>query len=130
MGWLSRVSHDTILENAVKRCVMSEVMYSGENPGQVTIREGKERRPLNPRFDLRQQSLAHFGWGKDEKGSIQLSLALLADALGSDERALALHHSFRSRVVATFPARWTITRSRIQTHARRLEYQAMNDLLA
>src|SRR5208282_3081982 len=31
---------------------MAESFYCGEGPGQVTVREGGEKRPLDPRLDL------------------------------------------------------------------------------
>jgi hypothetical protein len=100
----------------------AETFYSGVRPGQVMAREGSTRRPLNPRFDLRKHSSTRFGWGKGEVGPAQLSLALLADALGNDARALQLHQRFNHRVVTMLPERWTITRSRILAYADMIEH--------
>jgi Family of unknown function (DUF6166) len=102
----------------------AEVFYCGETAGRVTVRSGKKRRPLDPRFDLRKHSLAGFAWGNADAGPAQLSLALLADTLHNDARALKLHHHFSRRVVTIFPERWTITRSRILAHVELIDQQA------
>ena len=62
---------------------------------------------------------------KGDSVSAQLSLALLADALHDDARALKLHHRFNRRVVTLLPARWTITRSRILDYADLIEHLAV-----
>lgn len=102
---------------------MAERFYCGEAPGKVTVREGAERWPLDPRIDLRKHS-AGFAWaGADGNAgpALQFALALLADALQNDARALRVHHDFNSRVVPLFPKRWTITRSRIVAYVDRIE---------
>lgn len=105
---------------------MAERLYSGEPVGTVMVREGGETHPLDPRFDLRYHA-ARFSWGSVGAGAAQLALALLADATGDEDRALALHHRFENRVVAIFPERWTITRSRILAHAEMLEFLDQSD---
>jgi hypothetical protein len=107
---------------------MSERLYSGEQPGRVTVREGDGyRRSLDPRLDLCNHS-SGFGWGTSgEVGPEQLSVALLADALHDDARALKLLERFRKRVITLLPPRWTITRSRIRAHADRIEMRTWID---
>lgn len=56
-------------------------------------------RPLDPRFDLRRHADG-FGWGYAGSGPAQLGLALLADALGDDERAMLHYQQFKFRQVA------------------------------
>ena len=46
--------------------------------------------PLDPRFDIRRFSPAGFEWTYIGDGPRQLALALLADHLGDESRALAL----------------------------------------
>lgn len=103
---------------------MTERFYRGEAQGEVTVREGAKRRPLDPRFDLRRHSSIGFAWGGIDGGAgpaQQLALALLADALQNDTRASRVHHDFNTRVVPLFPKRWTITRSRILAYVDRIE---------
>lgn len=103
---------------------MAEMFYSGEQAGQVTVRKGETKRLLDPRFDLHKYSPPAFAWGKGDIVSAQLSLALLADALLDDARALQLHHHFNRRVVPLLPVRWTLTRSRILDYAEMIEHTA------
>ncbi len=56
-------------------------------------------RPLDPRFDLRRHADG-FGWGYAGSGPAQLGLALLADALGDDERAMLSYQMFKFKQVA------------------------------
>ena len=110
---------------------MAERYYSGDAFGQVSVREGftaadgSNRAKLRPRHDLHRYPAANFSWGSDSPGQLQLSLALLADALGDDERALKFHQDFSRRVVSIFPDRWTITRARIVAHANTIEFQQL-----
>ena len=55
--------------------------------------------PLDPRFDLRRHGDG-FNFGHAGSGPAQLSLALLADALGDDERAIRNYQDFKRRHVA------------------------------
>ena len=103
---------------------MAEIFYAGEPDGRVTVRERDTKRPLDPRFDLCKYSPPGFTWGDGKSVSAQLSLALLADALDNDARALRLHHRFNRRVVTMLPARWTMTRSRIVDYADLLGHPA------
>jgi Family of unknown function (DUF6166) len=101
---------------------MAERFYCGQAPRQVIFREGAQRQPLDPRFDLRKLSSTGFAWGTGSAGPTQqLALALLADALGNDARALDVHQDFSRRVIPLFPGRWTITRSRILAYVDRIE---------
>lgn len=103
---------------------MAEIIYSGEQSGRVTVRQGETKRPLDPRFDLHKHSPDGFAWDKGDAGPAQLALALLADALQNDARALQLHHRFNRRVVAILPKRWTITRSRVLAYVNMIEQKA------
>lgn len=92
---------------------MSEIFYSGERASHVTAREGNSKRLLDLRFNLQ----PFFAEVVLEKGLAEpelLSLALLADALQDDARALKLHNRFAKRVVMMLPTRWTMSRSRIR----------------
>lgn len=60
-------------------------------------------RYLNPRTDLLNHSPTGFAWGYEGSGPAQLSLALLADALGDAERALSLYQTFKRELIARIP---------------------------
>jgi hypothetical protein len=72
---------------------------------EVTV----DGRPLDPRFDLKRRSPAGFEWSYEGNGPAQLALALLADHLGDDARALALYEPFMRAVVAELDNSWELT---------------------
>ena len=73
---------------------------------EVTV----DDRPLNPRLDLWNHSPTGFEWGYGGSGPSQLALALLADCLNDDQRALALYQDFKWKVTAGLPREgWTLT---------------------
>jgi hypothetical protein len=55
---------------------------------------------LDPRLDLRHHRQEGFSWGCCGSGSAQLSIALLADALGNDRKALDYYQEFKRRIIA------------------------------
>ena len=64
--------------------------------GVVTFMEDtRAARPLPMRLDLWNHSPTGFEWGYGGSGPAQLALALLAHALGDDERASRLHQKFK-----------------------------------
>jgi hypothetical protein len=54
---------------------------------------------LKLRLDLASHSPTGFEWGYGGSGPAQLALAILADALGDDKAALALHQAFKFKVI-------------------------------
>lgn len=74
------------------------------------VREDGFCTPLNPRFDLRNHSPTGFQWGYGGSGPAQLALALLADYLKDDARALQLYQDFKWSVIAVLPQNnaWTL----------------------
>lgn len=72
---------------------------------EVTV----DGQPLDPRFDLWEHSPTGFEWGYSGSGPAQLALALLADHLGDDERAIALHQDLKRAVVTKLPHSWRLT---------------------
>jgi hypothetical protein len=72
---------------------------------EVTV----DGRALDPRFDLKRLSPAGFEWTYEGNGPAQLALALLADHLGDDARALALYQPFMRTVVADLDNSWELT---------------------
>lgn len=90
---------------------MSERFYSGRED-RVVVREGEQSRPLDLRLDLNPEGQTHFKWGRENKGE-RLAVALLADALNDDIRAVDLAEAFTARVVAMLPERCTMSRARV-----------------
>src|SRR5262245_10142808 len=74
--------------------------------GAVTVQDtsvGELPWPLPLRLDLRNHSPTGAGWGYMGSGPNQLALALLADALGDDDRALRLYRQFTWRIIQGLP---------------------------
>jgi hypothetical protein len=74
--------------------------------------------PLNPRFDLRRFSAMGFEWTYEGDGPRQLALALLADHLGDDAKALALTETFMREVVSVLDNAWRMTGEEIDAALR------------
>ena len=66
----------------------------------VTVSDERGTRALNPRTDLFNHSPTGFEWGYSGSGPAQLALAICADCLGDDQRALAVHQDFKARFIA------------------------------
>lgn len=95
-----------------------------EGRGRVTVtRPPKHGRPLRPRFDLFNHSPTGFEWGYEGSGPAQLALALLADALGDDDRAVRLHQPFKRKVIALLPRneRWLLAVEQILALADQID---------
>ena len=66
-------------------------------------------RPLDPRFDIKTFSDMGFEWSYEGASPSQLALAILAEHLGSPEKALALQDVFMREIVANFDNEWLMT---------------------
>jgi hypothetical protein len=75
-------------------------------------------RPLDPRFDLKMFSSMGFEWTYEGDGPRQLALALLADHLGGDKKALALTEQFMRDVVSVLDNAWSLTSAEIDAALR------------
>jgi hypothetical protein len=82
--------------------------YEGERTlrGIIVTVDGS---PLPPRTDLRCFNTTGFEWTYVGPGPQQLALALLADHLGDDVRALALSGPFMRHVIAYLDNAWCLT---------------------
>jgi hypothetical protein len=69
--------------------------------------------PLDKRHDLKRFS-REFEWTYEGDGPRQLALALLADHLGDDAKALALVEPFMREVVAQLDNAWALTGEEIE----------------
>jgi uncharacterized protein DUF6166 len=83
--------------------------------GAVVTVDGK---PLDPRFDLKRFSAMGFEWTYEGDGPRQLALALLADYLGDDAKALALTERFMRDVVSVLDNAWRLTGEEIEMALR------------
>jgi hypothetical protein len=91
----------------------------------VTVCDGQKCQPLPLRLDLVNHSPTGFSWGYGGSGPAQLALALLADALADDHRAVRLHQEFKFKVVACWPQgeRWWITTEQITAVVNLIEQE-------
>jgi hypothetical protein len=89
----------------------------------VHIIDGEARTELPWRLDLANHSPTGLAWGYGGSGPAQCALALLAHALGDDERAMRLYQRFKFRVVAALPRTkgWALTRDEILEHVAAIE---------
>jgi len=70
---------------------------------------------LDLRLDLLNHSPTGFEWGYGGSGPAQLALAILADHLGNDEKALELHQAFKFAVISKLPKNgWILTTDQIR----------------
>lgn len=103
---------------------MSAAYYSGRivaGRGHVRGHTATGTYPLNARTDLRRHSISGFMWSTGGAGSLQLALAILADAIG-DERALALYQSFRFKIIARLTGDvWMMRRDEVLAVVAELE---------
>ena len=65
--------------------------------------------PLNQRLDLKTFSINGFEWTYEGDESRQLALAILADHLDNDQRALKLCEDFMKTVIANLDNTWEMT---------------------
>lgn len=77
---------------------------------------------LPPRHDLRNHSPDGFEFGYAGSGPAQLSLALLADVLGNDDRAQRVYQDFKFKVIARLDGdRFELSEEDIKKTVARLE---------
>ena len=83
-------------------------VYAGDRTidGIVVTVDGE---PLDPRTDIEEFTVNGFEWTYEGPESRQLALAILADHLGDDPRALSLSDSFMREVVAYFDNTWEMS---------------------
>lgn len=103
---------------------------SGDLYEVVVERSGKQPYHLNPRLDLINYSPTGICWGYYGSGPAQCALAILADYLGDDERALSLYQDFKSAVIAGFSmdAGWELTDRQIENAITKLTVEQMKQV--
>lgn len=69
--------------------------------------------PLDERYDIQRFTNGGFEWTYTGNEPRQLALALLADHLGDDAKALALSEKFMQAKIADLDNDWTLTGAEI-----------------
>jgi hypothetical protein len=70
--------------------------------------------PLDDRTDIKEFTDLGFEWTYEGAAPAQLALAMLADHLGNDEKALGLYEPFMREIVANFDNDWEMTSEDIE----------------
>jgi len=90
--------------------------YTGFRLRNGTCRIVRNGRKLRLRLDLTNHSPTGFEWGYGGSGPAQSALAILADYLHDDVRAIDLHQKFKRDVIAMLPhGDWSITEKFLET---------------
>ena len=81
--------------------------YEGKRTidGLVVTVDGK---PLDEHYDVKRFTKYGFEWTYEGESPHQLALAILADYLGDNARAVRLSESFMKQVVANLDNDWTL----------------------
>lgn len=93
------------------------------------IRQGR-RMVLPLRLDLDNHSPTGFEWGYGGSGPAQLALAILADALLDDQRAIKLHQPFKWKVIAALDRErsWILSRATVLAAVKDIEREKLDRL--
>jgi hypothetical protein len=88
----------------------------------VTVhQEGRQPRPLDPRFDLRRHADG-LNWGYGGSGPAQLALALAADLLQDDEQARRVYQKLKVRVIGRLPQDgWTLSEEQLRASIQEIQ---------
>jgi hypothetical protein len=95
------------------------------------VSDAAGERPLRKRLDLFNHSPTGFECGYGGSGPAQLALAILAECLGDDERAVRLHQRYKFRVVGALPRdqHWQLSEADVRSTADDLEAKIRRDRL-
>jgi hypothetical protein len=86
--------------------------YSGDRTIdgiKVTV----DGQPLDERYDIKQFTDLGFEWTYEGNSPQQLALAILADHLGDDQKALELSSYFMKVIIAELDNEWELTGAEI-----------------
>jgi hypothetical protein len=95
--------------------------------GHVYIAEAdKPDRLLDPRTDLFKHCLTGLDWGYSGPGPAQCALAMLADALDDELRAVRVHAGFRFQAITALPRHlpWELTADEVRAIVEDIEHNA------
>src|ERR1700674_4182466 len=87
----------------------------------------KPDRLLAPRTDLFKRYATGLDWGYSGNGPVQCALAILADALGDDLRAVRVHRGFHFYIIAALPRHlpWQLTAAEVIAIVEEIEQNAV-----
>jgi hypothetical protein len=93
----------------------------------IVAEPDKPDRLLPSRTDLFRRCATGLDWGYAGNGPAQCALAVLADALRDDQRAVRVHWEFHCYVIATLPRhlQWQLTQEQVITAAHEIEENAV-----
>ena len=106
-----------IYKGAVRSEGRSEVWFEELTTGNPSALPERHKLPLQ--LDVRNHSPTGFAWGYGGSSPAQLALALLVDALGDVDLALARYQEFKQEHVSKWGSEWLITAEAIQQFASR-----------
>ncbi len=94
--------------------------YQGQRTidGLVVSADGA---PLDEHYGVKQFTRFGFEWSYEGESPQQLALAILADHLGDNDKAIALSEPFMKAVVANFDNDWELADTEIDAALRELE---------
>jgi len=112
-------------------------IYKGRRAGATAVHEATvtvhpetgDSYSLPWRLDLRNHSPTGLNWGYGGSGPAQCSLAILADHLGDDRKALGFCQAFKWEVIARLPigAAWELTSAQIDEALAALRANMMSE---
>ena len=79
------------------------------------IKVSADGRPLDERYDIKRFTNSGFEWTYEGDSPHQLALAILADHLGDESRALDLSGAFMKAKISDLDNDWTLTSEEIDT---------------
>jgi hypothetical protein len=99
---------------------MGAKIYEGKRSidGLVVTADGQ---PLGERYDIHQFSKYGFEWTYEGPNPQQLALAILADHLGDNDRALRLSEPFMKNVIANLDNDWTLDSAAIDAAIKEID---------
>ena len=94
--------------------------YEGKRTidGLVVTVDGKR---LDEHYDVKRFTQYGFEWTYEGDSPHQLALAILADYLGDNARAIRLSEPFMKRIVANLDNDWQLTGAEVDAAVRNIE---------
>lgn len=95
-------------------------VYEGRRTidGLVVTADGRK---LDERYDVKRFTKYGFEWTYEGESPQQLALAILADHLGNNERAIRLSEPFMKKVVANLDNDWTLDTAQVDAAIKEIE---------